>query len=89
MMHTTQHLVAEIEAVAKIIGKAPSTVGEKAGQGGRFYDRLVKGKRVWPETAAKVLSNLAAIKAEFEAGADSREASHGNTAPQVQGVGPR
>jgi hypothetical protein len=57
-MDTTQQLKAEIEAVAQRLGIAPSTVGERAGQGGRFYKRLCDGKRVWPETAASVRARL-------------------------------
>ncbi len=53
-MTLTQTLRAEMEAAAARIGIEPSTLGERAGQGGRFYARLVAGKRVWPETAAKV-----------------------------------
>ena len=52
-------LAAEIEAVAADLGLAPSTVGERAGQGGHFYARLKADKRVWPETAAKVRLRLA------------------------------
>jgi hypothetical protein len=56
MEHRTlsQELVAEMEAAASRIGIEPSTLGERAGQGGRFYARLKEGKRVWPETAQKI-----------------------------------
>ena len=57
-MNTTQQLKAEIEAAAQALGIAPSTVGERAGQGGRFYRRLCDGKRVWPETAQAVRERL-------------------------------
>jgi hypothetical protein len=50
----TQELAAEMEAAASRIGIEPSTLGERAGQGGRFYARLKEGKRVWPETAQKI-----------------------------------
>jgi len=49
-------LIAEIEAAASALGIAPSTVGERAGQGGRFYARLKEGRRAWPETAERVRS---------------------------------
>lgn len=62
-MNTSQALKAEIEATAASLGVAPSTVGERAGQGGRFYARLCAGKRVWPETAAAVRARLAQMNA--------------------------
>ena len=55
---TSQILRAEIEAAASALGIAPSTVGERAGQGGKFYERLCEGRRVWPETAAKVRDRI-------------------------------
>lgn len=63
-MSITEHLKNEIEATAAHLNIAPSTVGERAGQGGRFYQRLCDGKRVWPETAESVLHRLAAMRAE-------------------------
>ena len=62
-MSTTDTLRAEIEATAATLGISPRTVGERAGQGGKFYDRLCEGKRVWPETAAKVRVRLAEMVA--------------------------
>lgn len=53
-MTEAQTLIREIETAALDLGIAPSTVGERAGQGGHFYLRLKAGCRVWPETAAKV-----------------------------------
>ena len=58
-MSTTDTLRAEIEATASALGISPRTVGERAGQGGKFYDRLCDGKRVWPETADKVRLRMA------------------------------
>lgn len=58
-MDTTEQLKAEIEAVAQTLGISPSTVGERAGQGGRFYARLCEGRRVWPDTAERVRRRLA------------------------------
>ena len=61
-MNEAQALLAEIEAVAAELSIAPSTVGERAGQGGRFYSRLKAGKRVWPDTAERVRAKLAQIR---------------------------
>jgi hypothetical protein len=57
-------LKAQIEAAAVRLGMSPSTVGERVGQGGKFYSRLCAGKRVWPETAAKVRERLAEIETQ-------------------------
>lgn len=74
MDHTTtsEALRAEIEAAASRLGIAPSTVGERAGQGGKFYERLCDNKRVWPETAQKVRERIAQMlssETRSEAGA--------------------
>ena len=53
-MDTTSSLISDIERAAAALAISPSTVGERAGQGGRFYQRLKDGARVWPETAQKV-----------------------------------
>lgn len=58
-MNTTQVLKQAIEETAARTGYEPSTVGRMAGQGGKFYERLCEGKRVWPETAEAVLEKLA------------------------------
>jgi hypothetical protein len=60
-METAIALKQEIEDAAKRLGLSPSTVGERAGQGGRFYARLCAGKRVWPETADAVREKIAAM----------------------------
>lgn len=57
-MITTEQLIAAIEAKATEAGLSPSTVGEKTGQGGQFYARLKDGKRVWPDTAERVMERL-------------------------------
>jgi hypothetical protein len=57
-MNTSEQLKAEIESAAQLLGLAPSTVGLRCGQGGKFYERLCAGKRVWPETAALVRTRL-------------------------------
>ena len=54
-MEQKQHPLTDImEAAAAQLGIAPSTIGERAGQGGRFYSRLKSGARCWPETEAAV-----------------------------------
>ena len=67
MGHETKALVAEIEACAKILGISTSTVTDRAGQGGRFYARLVAGKRAWPETIEAVRTRMTAMVSEFMA----------------------
>jgi hypothetical protein len=57
-MDDAQTLATEIEAVAARLKIAPSTVGERAGQGGGFYGRLRAGRRVWPDTAERVRAKL-------------------------------
>ena len=79
-MSEAQALAKEIEAAALRLDIAPSTVGERAGQGGRFYKRLTEGKRVWPETAGKVRQEIERMLAE--AGCDN---SHGNGAQDFKG----
>lgn len=61
-MSITEQLIAEIEATAKSLGISPGTVGRRAGQGGHFYKRLREGKRVWPDTAERVLVKLEKMK---------------------------
>jgi hypothetical protein len=73
MNTTTDQLRAEIEATAAALGLSPSTVGERAGQGGRFYKRLCEGKRVWPETAQSVMDKLSQMRSPSDA--PVREAS--------------
>ncbi len=58
-MESTKSLIADMEAAASILKIAPSTLGERVGQGGRFYARLCEGARVWPETADKVREKIA------------------------------
>ena len=53
-MDSTSSLITEIEQAALRLDLQPSTIGERAGQGGRFYARLKAGARIWPETAQKV-----------------------------------
>lgn len=58
-MSDAQALKQEIEAAASEFDLDPSTVGRYAGQGGKFYDRLSRGARCWPETAEKVRAWIA------------------------------
>lgn len=59
-MDKTTSLMTEIERAAVALNVAPSTIGARAGQGGKFYARLQDGKRVWPETELKVRAWIAA-----------------------------
>lgn len=52
-------IAKEIEDASERLGLAPSTICERAGQGGRFYARLKSGARCWPGTAAKVRAWIA------------------------------
>jgi hypothetical protein len=54
MHETARPLIEDMEAASVVLRLSPSTIGERAGQGGRFYARLKSGARVWPETAAQV-----------------------------------
>lgn len=67
MKTASQILADEIEAVAMRLKMSPSTVGERAGQGGKFYERLRSGRRVWPETIEKARRKLNALVAAKEA----------------------
>lgn len=64
MKHTslTEQLRAEMEAAAATLGIEPSTLGQRAGQGGHFYARLKDGRRVWPETVAKVRAKISELE---------------------------
>jgi hypothetical protein len=74
MKTASQKLADEIEAVASILNMSPSTVGERAGQGGKFYERLRSGRRVWPETIEKVQVKLRdLLAAKFAEGAHDKD----------------
>lgn len=66
-MMTPDQLKQRIEEAAARLDLAPSTIGERVGQGGRFYARLCEGKRVWPETAASVSAKIDEMLARREA----------------------
>jgi hypothetical protein len=57
-------LIHKMEAAATALGLSPSTIGERAGQGGRFYAKLLGGSRVWPETIEAVSAKIDAMIAE-------------------------
>jgi hypothetical protein len=62
---TRDQLKAEIDSAADALGVAPSTVGERAGQGGRFYSKLSDPTvRVWPETLLLVSGRVQQMMAE-------------------------
>ena len=79
-MDEAEALVIEIEALAAHLEIAPSTVGERAGQGGMFYSRLKQGKRVWPDTARKVRERLSQMRSNA-----SCDSSHGDKSPDHKG----
>ena len=72
MKTDTEQLISEIEAAAAALGLSPSTVGERAGQGGQFYARLKRGARAWPETVKTVrvrIGGMLAVVPENKGGA--------------------
>lgn len=85
-----QKLIAEIEATADLLSITPSTVSERAGQGGHFYKRLKAGKRAWPETISAVRGRLK----EMQRGTPSKRKnsqcgiSHGGASPARQATHP-
>ena len=62
-MDNSDNIRTYLEDASRRLGLKPSTVGRQAGQGGRFYRRLCVGKRVWPDTEAKVRANVQAMLA--------------------------
>ena len=89
MQPEIRSLIAEIEATAEALGIATSTVSERAGQGGQFYDRLKSGKqrRAWPETIASVRLRLAEMRRDGGASVVHCDESHGHTPVTRQGAG--
>lgn len=81
-MTDAQKLKEEIERAASTLGIAPSTLGERIGQGGQFYSRLCKGHRVWPETAEKARARISALISSTAC-----ELSHGGASDVVQEAG--
>ena len=57
-MSEIEKLISELEGYAAEFGLSPATLGERVGQGGRFYARLKEGRRVWPETIEKVRDRM-------------------------------
>lgn len=64
MSSEIQQLITDIEAAAVKLGLSPSTIGERAGQGGMFYDRIKSGARAWPETIASVREKIGRMVGE-------------------------
>jgi hypothetical protein len=54
MIDDRQRLISQMERYCTRCDIAPSTLGTRAGQSGKFYGRLVAGKRAFPETIAAV-----------------------------------
>lgn len=79
-MTEAQKLMADMKRCADALGIKPSTLGERIGQGGRFYARLQAGKRVWPETAEKARNSMRELLARREC-----ELSHMNAELSNQG----
>ena len=82
-----EQLRADIEAAAEQLGIKPSTLGEKAGQGGQFYKRLVEGKQVWPQTAENVRKSISALLNEQAIKSNDCDVSHVSASAQIQGEG--
>ena len=81
LMTEADKLKQEIEDCAAKLGIAPSTLGEKIGQGGRFYARLSRGHRVWPETAEKARKRMSDLLAP-----SGCEVSHSPDSDSFQGA---
>lgn len=91
-MDQKQQLILEIEACAKRLGVSPSTIGERAGQGGQFFSRLKGGKhRFWPETLEKVRAKVREFGEHGLPGVSICDPSHVEAAGDVQpgGASPR
>lgn len=85
-MTQSKQLQIEIEAAAEAMGISPSTLGERCGQGGQFYARLVNGKRIWPETAQKVRDKIKLLKTDSDAAKCAAcDTSHGAAESSSQG----
>lgn len=82
-MDNQHDLASEIETAAASLGISPSTLGARAGQGGRFYVRLKDGKRVWPETAAKVRGWIAAQTGASGSPSEITSINAADTAPMT------
>lgn len=86
MQTDIQQLIKEIEAVAASLNIQPGTVGERAGQGGHFYKRLLAGKRVWPQTIEAVRERLKGMQGESSGDSEGVicDTSHDNAPPERQ-----
>ncbi|WP_386681903.1 hypothetical protein [Loktanella sp. R86503] len=91
-MANTHEIITKLEEAAVEFGVKPSTIGEKIGQGGQFYARLLNGKRCWPETYAKVDLGLRLMRENGDINLPngwSRDLSHGNAANGLQDASPK
>lgn len=60
-MEHKENLIAAIEAKAEATGYSTSSIAMMIGLGGKGYERIKSGGRVWPETAAKAQALLSDI----------------------------
>lgn len=63
------NLVSEIQVFCKAHEIAPTRFGELALNDKPFVDQLIKGRRLWPETEAKVRDFMATYTTEQQASA--------------------
>ena len=63
-MSETHPFLHEFEAAARELNFEPTTMGRLVNQGGHFHRRLLKNRRVWPETIEKVRVEIARLRAE-------------------------
>jgi hypothetical protein len=78
MTHTAATLLAEIEAFLAESGMGESYFGKRASGNSELVARLRQNRRVWPETADKVLSFINDRRAVLNGG-------HGNAPAASQG----
>lgn len=78
-MKTSAELLKKIDAASAKLGIKPSTVGERAGQGGQFYARLTRGCRIWPETFDRVVERVDQMLKEHAAQVPSERAKSAAT----------
>lgn len=64
MMHEHSSLIAEVDAFIERQSMSPITFGRKAMSDPHFVAQLRNGRRVWPETAAKVRAFMSAYGAK-------------------------
>lgn len=67
MQHDRHTLLREIEAFLAETGMGPAYFGKCAADNSELVKRLRAGKRVWPETEAKVREFIATSRASASA----------------------